>query len=198
MGVMRATDQVTIVEGGIGDTTELEAKVEELNNNLNSEITRAKNAETTLTNDLSNKQDKLINPITQSDVVNNLTSTSANKPLSAYQGKLLNDSLNWKNGSGNQATSDSWATITNFSNVYNIAKEVIIRVVVANNIHSLIIPMCTLLQAEAQLIYRLGGRDSIVNVLFDKYANNGTLQVVSCIIDGTNYINNCYIDYFYR
>ena len=34
MGVMRATDQVTIVEGGIGDTTELETKVEELNNNL--------------------------------------------------------------------------------------------------------------------------------------------------------------------
>lgn len=34
MGVMRATDQVTIVEGGIRDTTELEAKVEELNNNL--------------------------------------------------------------------------------------------------------------------------------------------------------------------
>ena len=34
MGVMRATDQVTIVEGGIGDTTELEAKVDELNNNL--------------------------------------------------------------------------------------------------------------------------------------------------------------------
>lgn len=34
MGVMKAADQVTIVEGGIGDTTELEAKVEELNNNL--------------------------------------------------------------------------------------------------------------------------------------------------------------------
>ena len=34
MGVMKATDQVTIVEGGIGDTTELETKVEELNNNL--------------------------------------------------------------------------------------------------------------------------------------------------------------------
>lgn len=34
MGVMKATDQVTIVEGAIGDTTELEAKVEELNNNL--------------------------------------------------------------------------------------------------------------------------------------------------------------------
>ena len=34
MGVMRATDQVTIVEGGIGDTTELDAKVEEINNNL--------------------------------------------------------------------------------------------------------------------------------------------------------------------
>ena len=34
MGVMKATDQVTIVEVEGGDTTELEAKVEELNNNL--------------------------------------------------------------------------------------------------------------------------------------------------------------------
>lgn len=39
MGVMRATDQVTIIEGGIGDTTELETKVEELNNNLTNIIT---------------------------------------------------------------------------------------------------------------------------------------------------------------
>lgn len=38
MGVMKATDQVTIVEGGIGDTTELEAKVEELNNNLTNKL----------------------------------------------------------------------------------------------------------------------------------------------------------------
>lgn len=38
MGVMKATDQVTIVEGGIGDTTELEAKVEELNNNLSNKL----------------------------------------------------------------------------------------------------------------------------------------------------------------
>lgn len=118
--------------------------------------------------------------------------------MSAYQGKLLNNSLNWKNGSGNQASSSSYATVTNFSNVYNIAKEVNIRVVVANNIHSINVPMCTLLTAETQIVYRLGGRDSIVNVLFDRYANNGTLQVVCCIIDGTDYINNCYIDYFYK
>lgn len=34
MGVMKATDQVTIVEVEGGDTTELKTKVEELNNNL--------------------------------------------------------------------------------------------------------------------------------------------------------------------
>ena len=40
---------------------------------------------------LSAKQDKLTNPLTQSDVVNNLTSTSTTKPLSANQGKVLYD-----------------------------------------------------------------------------------------------------------
>ena len=43
MGVMRATDQVTIVEGGIGDTTELETKIDELNNNLSMEIIKGGN-----------------------------------------------------------------------------------------------------------------------------------------------------------
>ena len=47
---------------------------------------------------LTNKQDKLTNPLVQADVVNNLTSTATNKPLSAYQGKLLNDTLARWNG----------------------------------------------------------------------------------------------------
>ena len=40
---------------------------------------------------LDGKQDTLTNPLTQSDIVNNLTSTSATAPLSAKQGKALND-----------------------------------------------------------------------------------------------------------
>lgn len=39
---------------------------------------------------LSTKQDKLTNPLTQADVINNLTSTATNKPLSAAQGRELN------------------------------------------------------------------------------------------------------------
>lgn len=46
-----------------------------------------------LNTSLTNKQDKLTNPLVQADVVNNLTSTATNKPLSAYQGKLLNDKI---------------------------------------------------------------------------------------------------------
>lgn len=48
------------------------------------------------------KQDKLTNPLTQSDVVNNLTSDSTSTPLSAYQGKVLHDALNkiYSNWSG--------------------------------------------------------------------------------------------------
>ena len=37
----------------------------------------------------NNKQNALTNPLTQSDVKNNLTSTDTTKPLSAYQGKVL-------------------------------------------------------------------------------------------------------------
>ena len=42
---------------------------------------------------LATKQDKLTNPLTQSDVINNLTSTSAVKPLSANQGKVLSEDI---------------------------------------------------------------------------------------------------------
>lgn len=42
---------------------------------------------------LATKQDKLTNPLTQSDVIDNLTSTSAVKPLSANQGKNLDESI---------------------------------------------------------------------------------------------------------
>ena len=40
---------------------------------------------------LDGKQDTLTNPLTKSDVVNNLTTTTTNVPLSAAQGKALND-----------------------------------------------------------------------------------------------------------
>lgn len=46
-----------------------------------------------LNSNLSNKQDKLTNPLTKSDVVNNLTTATTNVPLSAAQGKILNDSM---------------------------------------------------------------------------------------------------------
>lgn len=46
-----------------------------------------------LNDDIDAKQDKLTNPLTQSDVVDNLTSTSTVLPLSANQGKALKDSL---------------------------------------------------------------------------------------------------------
>ena len=42
---------------------------------------------------LTNKQAKLTNPLTKSDVVNNLTTTTTNVPLSAAQGKALNDKI---------------------------------------------------------------------------------------------------------
>lgn len=49
-----------------------------------------------LNKDLAGKQDKLTNPLTQTDIVNNLSSTAANKPLSANQGKILNDKISQK------------------------------------------------------------------------------------------------------
>lgn len=45
---------------------------------------------------LAKKQDKLTNPLTESDVVDNLTSTTTKKPLSAAQGKILNDKISQK------------------------------------------------------------------------------------------------------
>lgn len=47
----------------------------------------------TVNSNLDKKQDKLTNPLTQSDVVNNLTSASTTKPLSAAQGKTLKSSI---------------------------------------------------------------------------------------------------------
>lgn len=46
-----------------------------------------------LFNKFADYQTKLTNPLTQSDVVDNLTSTSITTPLSAAQGKALNDSI---------------------------------------------------------------------------------------------------------
>lgn len=45
--------------------------------------------------------------MTQSDVINNLTSSAINKPLSAAQGKALNSSLSGKANIGNLAEKTS-------------------------------------------------------------------------------------------
>lgn len=50
----------------------------------------------TLNTNLAKKQDKLTNPLIQADVVDNLSSTEAKKPLSANQGKILNDKISQK------------------------------------------------------------------------------------------------------
>ncbi|MCI5918143.1 MAG: hypothetical protein MRZ75_02280 [Roseburia sp.] len=59
------------------------------NTSQDEKITSINESLTQLNTNLNNKQDKLTNPLTQSDVVNNLTSTATNKPLSANQGKIL-------------------------------------------------------------------------------------------------------------
>ena len=48
---------------------------------------------TQINTNLSNKQDKLTNPLTKSDVINNLTTSTTNVPLSANQGKVLNTKI---------------------------------------------------------------------------------------------------------
>lgn len=52
---------------------------------------------TEINTNLAKKQDKLTNPLVQTDVVNTLTSDATNKPLSAAVGKLLSNKLNEKN-----------------------------------------------------------------------------------------------------
>lgn len=51
------------------------------------------NVSGSLAEQIANKQGKLTNPLTQSDVMNVLTSTLTTKPLSAYQGKVLNEKI---------------------------------------------------------------------------------------------------------
>lgn len=65
-----------------------------------------------LTQSLNSKQDKLTNPLTKSDVVDNLTNTSTNTPLSAKQGNVLKGLI------------DKLSTlITNISNALNSHKH---------------------------------------------------------------------------
>ena len=74
---------VYIKEGSVdGTITALQVKYNDSNVKL---------ALDTLGTRIDGKQDKLTNPLTQADVKNNLTSTDTNKPLSAKQGKELNN-----------------------------------------------------------------------------------------------------------
>jgi hypothetical protein len=72
----------------------------------------------------TSKQDKLTNPLTKSDVVNNLNTTTTNVPLSANMGKALQDRLSTYKllGSANTPTTARTAVTINFNeNVNNFA-----------------------------------------------------------------------------
>lgn len=76
----------------------LDELIEFMDNGVNAEDVTYNDSNVKLTLDtletrIDGKQDKLTNPLTQSDVKNNLTSTDTNKPLSASQGKVLNDKI---------------------------------------------------------------------------------------------------------
>lgn len=60
-----------------------------------------------LFNKFANYQTKLTNPLTQSDVVDNLTSTSTTSPLSANQGKALKDTIDGLDASDPSADGES-------------------------------------------------------------------------------------------
>lgn len=64
---------------------------------------------------MSDKQDKLTNPLTKSDVINNLTTTTTNVPLSANQGKILNDKFSVM-GKGNATSSTVSASTGTWTN----------------------------------------------------------------------------------
>lgn len=60
---------------------------------------------------ITDAQEKLTNPLTQSDVVDNLSSTSTNKPLSANQGRVLSSNVNAR---FYNAVSDLWNDTTTY------------------------------------------------------------------------------------
>lgn len=82
-----------------------------------------------LNTDLAGKQDKLTNPLIQADVVDNLSSTAAKKPLSANQGKILNDKISQKSKVFVQlaiitGNGSDWAIVSN-ANKYLITAQTI-------------------------------------------------------------------------
>lgn len=125
---------------------------------------------------LENKQDKLTNPLTQSDVVNNLTSTSTNKPLSAYQGKLLNDFKQPINDS-NLATANK--TVAGAINeLFNDRVKVIFKGIVTQNTNVTIEP------GSGYLLYSWqdanGATDSInIFAIFSGSNNARVTEIIS-------------------
>lgn len=82
-----------------------------------------------LNTDLAGKQDKLTNPLIQADVVDNLSSTAAKKPLSANQGKILNDKISQKSKVFVQlaiitGNGSDWAIVSN-ANKYLITAQTV-------------------------------------------------------------------------
>ncbi len=86
-GIVQAS---SITKGGVSVAT-----TEDVASAVGTETTNRQNADTTLQNNIDAEATARANAdalkVNISDVVNNLTDTSTNKPLSAYQGKILKD-----------------------------------------------------------------------------------------------------------
>lgn len=129
-------------------------------------------------NDLSNKQDKLTNPLTRSNIVNNLTSTSTTNVLSAAQGKVLKDSLDSSlksrtvlgNVIGTGAQKD-----TNISKDLTSYKFILIEYLYANaNSCNTIFTPLSLFTAHAEFDIEWGG---VVRAVVHNTSNTGfTIQ----------------------
>lgn len=127
-----------------------------------------------------------------SDVVNNLTSTSTTQPLSAAQGKALNDALTWKSlvtnlsGSAQQALPESY-------------KELYVRTMVTVS-GTTYAQSWTLLKSELGSTSKLyvggiaNGNDSQFIVL----ARTGWINCYTVKINGTDYTASATTAIFYR
>lgn len=86
-------EAINLDNGGGGGSSPSASGVSYDNIDSGLDATNAQDAIDELKDGLDGKQSKLINPLTQNDVINNLTSSSTTKPLSAAQGKELKDMI---------------------------------------------------------------------------------------------------------
>jgi len=114
---------------------------------------------------LAGKQDKLTNPLTKSDVINNLTTTTTNVPLSAAQGKKLFDNSGVYKllGSANTPTTPNTAvTITLNESANNFAFVYILYIYGWGASHPIVYP--TRVPLSVPFIPECGGANSHIRI----------------------------------